>query len=61
MSEIVNVVVAVAVIYFVARWATSLSETPEERALRTALGFRPKNATNEMVSLRVFDMKHSHV
>lgn len=49
MSEIVNVVVAVAVIYFVARWATSSNETPEQRTIRTTLGFKPKKATREMV------------
>ncbi|EJD07921.1 uncharacterized protein FOMMEDRAFT_138029 [Fomitiporia mediterranea MF3/22] len=49
MSEVVNVVVALAVIVFVVRWATSTSrETPEERNVRTTLGFRPKAVTPEM-------------
>lgn len=49
MSEVVNVVVALAVIVFVVRWATSSSESPEEKIIRTALGFRPKNVTPDMV------------
>lgn len=49
-SELVNVVVAIAVIVFVVRWVTSSSrETPEEQRIRTALGFRPKNVSPEMV------------
>ncbi|OCB90708.1 hypothetical protein A7U60_g2070 [Sanghuangporus baumii] len=47
MSEVVNVVVAIAVIVFVIRWATS-GESPEDQRVRTTLGFRPKNVTPEM-------------
>ncbi|KAL5532322.1 hypothetical protein ACEPAF_5892 [Sanghuangporus sanghuang] len=47
MSEVVNVVVAIAVIVFVVRWATS-GESPEDQRVRTTLGFRPKNVTPEM-------------
>jgi len=49
MSEVVNVVVALAVIVFVARWATSSSETPAEREARLALGFKPRNVSTEML------------
>ncbi|KAL5504967.1 hypothetical protein ACEPAH_7630 [Sanghuangporus vaninii] len=48
MSEVVNVVVAIAVIVFVVRWATS-GESPEDKRVRTTLGFRPKNVTQEMI------------
>ena len=51
MSELVNVVVAIAVIVFVVRWVTS-GESPEEQRVRTALGFRPKNVTPEMVRFK---------
>lgn len=50
MSEFVNVVVAVAFIALVVSWVTSSKETPEEKTARTALGFRPKHVTTEMVS-----------
>jgi len=49
MSEVINVVVAIAVIIFVVRWATSSSESPADKTAREALGFRPKNVTPEMV------------
>ncbi|KAI0828538.1 hypothetical protein BC628DRAFT_1316198 [Trametes gibbosa] len=50
MGEVVNVLVAVAVVVLVVRWATSgikdSSGTPSASAV---LGFRPKNVTPEMV------------
>ncbi|KAI0635397.1 hypothetical protein C8Q77DRAFT_703101 [Trametes polyzona] len=50
MGEVVNVIVAVAVIVLVVRWATSGSKdssgTPSPSSV---LGFRPKNVTQEMV------------
>ncbi|CDO76400.1 hypothetical protein BN946_scf184937.g14 [Trametes cinnabarina] len=50
MGEIVNVIVAVAVVILVVRWATSGSKegsgAPSPSAI---LGFRPKNVTPEMV------------
>ncbi|KAF8347425.1 hypothetical protein F5887DRAFT_955762 [Amanita rubescens] len=49
MSELVNVVVAFAVIIFIVRWATSGSNSAERTAADT-LGFRPKNVTPEMVT-----------
>ncbi|THH03708.1 hypothetical protein EW145_g6066 [Phellinidium pouzarii] len=49
MSEVVNVVFALAVIVFIVSWATSSKESPEERTLRAALGFRPKNVSPEML------------
>ncbi|TFK96071.1 hypothetical protein BDV98DRAFT_576744 [Pterulicium gracile] len=51
MSEIVNVVVAVAVIVFIFKWATSSStpsNDPDNVAAR-ALGFRPKKITDDEV------------
>ena len=50
MSELVNVVVAIAFIALIVNWATSSKETPEEKNARAALGFRPKHVTSEMVS-----------
>ncbi|KAH8109482.1 hypothetical protein DFH11DRAFT_1627649 [Phellopilus nigrolimitatus] len=49
MSEVVNVVVALAVIVFVIRWATASNESPEDKKVRAALGFRPKDVTPEML------------
>ncbi|KAH9855492.1 hypothetical protein C2E23DRAFT_813554 [Lenzites betulinus] len=50
MGEVVNVLVAVAVVVLVVRWATSGSKdssgTPSPSAV---LGFRPKSVTPEMV------------
>ncbi|KAI0777403.1 hypothetical protein BD413DRAFT_516334 [Trametes elegans] len=50
MGEVVNVLVAVAVVVLVVRWATSggkdSSGAPSPSAV---LGFRPKNVTTEMV------------
>jgi len=48
MGEIVNVVVAFAVIVFIVRWATTSSgESTTERLAARALRFRPKKVTPE--------------
>ncbi|KAN0082642.1 hypothetical protein V8E55_008437 [Tylopilus felleus] len=52
MSEVVNVLVAFAVIVFIFRWATSgpaASSTDARRSVTAALGFRPKHVTQDMV------------
>ncbi|KAI0683521.1 hypothetical protein C8Q76DRAFT_762754 [Earliella scabrosa] len=50
MGEVVNVLVAVAVIVLVVRWASSGSkESSGAPSATTVLGFRPKNVTPEMV------------
>ncbi|EMD32463.1 hypothetical protein CERSUDRAFT_143926 [Gelatoporia subvermispora B] len=51
MGEVVNVLVAVAVIVFIFRWATSNKESSESGRPSPAavLGFRPKNVTVEEV------------
>ncbi|KII85328.1 hypothetical protein PLICRDRAFT_44596 [Plicaturopsis crispa FD-325 SS-3] len=49
MGEIVNVVVAFAVIVFLFRWVTSSSDSPEAQRIASALGFKPKNVTQEQV------------
>ncbi|KAI0247388.1 hypothetical protein BJV78DRAFT_1276914 [Lactifluus subvellereus] len=50
MGEVVNVVVAFAVIIFIVRWATTSSgESTAEQAVARALRFRPKKVTPEMV------------
>ncbi|KAI8973134.1 hypothetical protein BD414DRAFT_517766 [Trametes punicea] len=50
MGEVVNVIVAVAVIILVVRWATSGSkESSGAPSPSVVLGFRPKNVTPEMV------------
>ncbi|KAI0367262.1 hypothetical protein BV20DRAFT_1123576 [Pilatotrama ljubarskyi] len=50
MGEVVNVLVAVAVIVLVVRWATSGSKDSSGAPSPSAvLGFRPKNVTPEMV------------
>ncbi|KAI9459061.1 hypothetical protein HD554DRAFT_2137671 [Boletus coccyginus] len=50
MSEVVNALVALAVIVFIFRWATS-APTPssDSRSATAALGFRPKHVTQDMV------------
>ncbi|KIM76929.1 hypothetical protein PILCRDRAFT_98674 [Piloderma croceum F 1598] len=50
MGEVVNVIVAFAVIVILFRWATS-NESPEERSASASLGFRPKNITQDMVDI----------
>lgn len=49
MGEVVNVLVAFAVIVFLFRWVTSGSESSEGQSASDALGFRPKNVTQDMV------------
>ncbi|KZT06630.1 uncharacterized protein LAESUDRAFT_749863 [Laetiporus sulphureus 93-53] len=49
MGEVVNVLVAVAVIVLIVRWATSGKDATAEPSPSTVLGFRPKNVTIEMV------------
>jgi len=51
MGEVVNVVVAFAVIIFIVRWATTSTsgESTAEQAVTRALRFRPKKVTPEMV------------
>ncbi|KAG9311386.1 hypothetical protein JVU11DRAFT_8495 [Chiua virens] len=50
MSEVVNALVAFAVIVFLFRWATSgTSSSSDTRSATTALGFRPKHVTQDMV------------
>ncbi|KAK7689567.1 hypothetical protein QCA50_007359 [Cerrena zonata] len=49
MGEVVNVLVAIAVVVFVVRWATSSKDTPQEKSASSVLGFRPKNVTDGMV------------
>ncbi|KAF8581459.1 hypothetical protein K439DRAFT_1662305 [Ramaria rubella] len=51
MGEVVNVVVAFAVIVFIFRWATRGGGGNEEtRRARNLLGFQPKHVTPEMIS-----------
>ncbi|KAH9475955.1 hypothetical protein JR316_0011520 [Psilocybe cubensis] len=50
MGEVVNVLVAFAVIVFLFRWATSSNDTPEQQTAINALGFRPKKVTQDMVT-----------
>ncbi|KAF9074742.1 hypothetical protein BDP27DRAFT_1316752 [Rhodocollybia butyracea] len=50
MGEVVNVVVAFAVIVFIFRWATSSSPANNNNpSPADTLGFRPKNVTQDMV------------
>ncbi|TBU57309.1 hypothetical protein BD310DRAFT_1039980 [Dichomitus squalens] len=50
MGEVVNVLVAVAVIVLVVRWATSgIKDSNGAPSPSAVLGFRPKNVTPEMV------------
>jgi len=49
MGEIVNVLVAFAVIVFIFRWATSNNDSPERQTAADALGFRPKPITQTMI------------
>jgi len=48
MGEVLNVIVAFAVIVFAVRWATKGKDQPNSPG--TVLGFRPKNVTDEMVN-----------
>ncbi|KAH9944670.1 hypothetical protein B0H21DRAFT_453828 [Amylocystis lapponica] len=51
MGEVVNVIVAFAVIVFIVRWATSGKDAPAGtgQSPSSILGFRPKNVTPEML------------
>ncbi|EPQ51612.1 hypothetical protein GLOTRDRAFT_112427 [Gloeophyllum trabeum ATCC 11539] len=49
MAEVVNVLVAFAVIVILFRWVTSSKESPNERSAASTLGFRPRNITEQMV------------
>ncbi|GLB41060.1 hypothetical protein LshimejAT787_0902750 [Lyophyllum shimeji] len=49
MGEVVNVLVAFAVIVFIFRWATSGGDTVERRSATETLGFRPKPVTQVMI------------
>ncbi|KIJ56316.1 hypothetical protein M422DRAFT_150962 [Sphaerobolus stellatus SS14] len=49
MGEVVNVVVAFAVIVFIVRWAMGGGNNEADRA-RNLLGFRPKRVTDDMIS-----------
>ncbi|KAF5381662.1 hypothetical protein D9615_005468 [Tricholomella constricta] len=49
MGEVVNVLVAFAVIVFIFRWATSSNDTTEQRSAADTLGFRPKPVTQVMI------------
>jgi len=49
MGEVVNVLVAFAVIVFIFRWATSSGDTLEQRSAADTLGFRPKPVTQVMI------------
>ncbi|KAH9830202.1 uncharacterized protein C8Q71DRAFT_843112 [Rhodofomes roseus] len=49
MGEVLNVVVAVAVIVFIVRWVTSGKDAASGPSPSAVLGFRPKNVTIEMV------------
>ncbi|KAI0916587.1 hypothetical protein AcW1_010142 [Taiwanofungus camphoratus] len=49
MGEVVNVLVAVAVVVFIFRWATSSKGGEAEPSPSAVLGFRPKNVTTDMV------------
>jgi len=51
MGEVVNVIVAFAVIVVLFRWATSSNESSADRSASTSLGFRPKNITQDMVDM----------
>lgn len=51
MGEVVNVVVAFAVVILIVRWATTSSgESTAEQVAARALRFRPKKVTPEMVT-----------
>ncbi|KAF8823355.1 hypothetical protein F5879DRAFT_975113 [Lentinula edodes] len=49
MGEVVNVIVAFAVIVFIFRWATSSGPEGGAPSPADALGFRPKNVTQDMM------------
>jgi len=47
MGEVVNVIVAFAVIVLIVRWATTNKEQPNSAA--SILGFRPRNVSDQMI------------
>jgi len=49
MGEVINVVVAFAVIVFIFRWLTTSSDSPSERSAADTLGFRPKPVSQDMI------------
>ncbi|KAJ7176633.1 hypothetical protein C8R46DRAFT_1076865 [Mycena filopes] len=49
MGEVINVVVAFAVIVFIFRWLTTSSDSPSDRSAADTLGFRPKHVSQDMI------------
>ncbi|TFK47382.1 hypothetical protein OE88DRAFT_1636564 [Heliocybe sulcata] len=49
MAEVVNVLVAFAVIVILFRWVTSSKDSSSEHSAASTLGFRPRNVTEQMV------------
>ncbi|KAJ6584281.1 hypothetical protein B0H10DRAFT_2095617 [Mycena sp. CBHHK59/15] len=49
MGEVINVVVAFAVIVFIFRWLTTSNDSPSDRTAADTLGFRPKPVSQDMI------------
>ncbi|KAJ7489414.1 hypothetical protein FB451DRAFT_1224846 [Mycena latifolia] len=49
MGEVINVVVAFAVIVFIFRWLTTNNDSPSDRSAADTLGFRPKPVSQDMI------------
>ncbi|KAJ7750476.1 hypothetical protein DFH07DRAFT_827935 [Mycena maculata] len=49
MGEVINVVVAFAVIVFLFRWLTTSNVSSSERSAADTLGFRPKPVSQDMI------------
>lgn len=49
MGEVINVVVAFAVIVFIFRWLTTSNDSQSERSAADTLGFRPKPVSQDMI------------
>lgn len=49
MGEVINVVVAFAVIVFIFRWLTTSNDSPSDRSAADTLGFRPKPVSQDMI------------
>ncbi|KAJ7678206.1 hypothetical protein DFH06DRAFT_1168156 [Mycena polygramma] len=49
MGEVINVVVAFAVIVFIFRWLTNTNDSPSDRSAADTLGFRPKPVSQDMI------------
>ncbi|KAJ7143286.1 hypothetical protein C8R43DRAFT_571031 [Mycena crocata] len=49
MGEVVNVVVAFAVIVLIFRWLTTSNDSPSDRSAADTLGFRPKPVSQDMI------------